>query len=125
VVVRAFAPPPQPWLPGHRGVDLAAEVGDGVRAAGPGVVVFAGDLAGRGVVSIAHPGGLRTTYEPVSPLVAVGDEVSAGTVIGEVVAGHVGCPVAACLHWGARHGDVYLDPVALVGPPRLRLKPLA
>src|SRR5215472_334561 len=23
-VVRAFEPPPKPWLPGHRGVDLAA-----------------------------------------------------------------------------------------------------
>src|SRR5690242_1626756 len=56
-VVRGFQPPPQPWLPGHRGVDLAAPVGAIVRAAGPGVVRFAGPLAGRGVVSIDHDGG--------------------------------------------------------------------
>ncbi|GAA1803248.1 hypothetical protein GCM10009682_26380 [Luedemannella flava] len=123
-VTRGFDPPDKPWLPGHRGVDLAARAGDPVRAAGPGVVVFAGDLAGRGVVSVAHPGGLRTTYEPVDPLVAVGDEVAAGALIGTVSAGHAGCPAAACLHWGARRGDTYLDPLSLLGPPRLRLKPL-
>src|SRR5947209_1444726 len=63
-VVRAFAPPPRPWLPGHRGVDLGAAPGTIVRAAGAGTVSFAGRVAGRGVVSVAHPGGLRTTYEP-------------------------------------------------------------
>ena len=35
-VVRGFDPPPQPWLPGHRGVDLAAP---------PGAVVRSGDGA--------------------------------------------------------------------------------
>src|SRR4051794_10499985 len=48
VVVRRFAPPPSPWLPGHRGVDLAGLRGSIVRAAGPGVVAFAGMVAGRG-----------------------------------------------------------------------------
>lgn len=124
VVTRGFDLPEQPWLPGHRGVDLAARPGGIVRAAGPGVVVFAGDLAGRGVVSVAHPGGIRTTYEPLSPLVAVGDEVAAGTPLGTLAAGHQGCPVDACLHWGARRDDTYLNPLALLGPPRLRLKPL-
>ncbi|GAA1758342.1 M23 family metallopeptidase [Luedemannella helvata] len=124
VVTRAFDPPPQPWLPGHRGVDLAARPGDRVFAAAPGVVAFAGDLAGRGVVSVAHPGGIRTTYEPVRPLVAVGDEVAAGAPIGVLAAGHAGCPAPACLHWGARRADTYLNPLTLLGPPRLRLKPL-
>src|SRR4051812_3710912 len=54
VVTRPFAPPPRPWLPGHRGVDLAAGPGTEVRAAAAGVVIFAGELAGRPVVSIAH-----------------------------------------------------------------------
>src|SRR5690606_7535553 len=35
-VVRRFAPPPEPWLPGHRGVDLAAAPGAVVHAAGAG-----------------------------------------------------------------------------------------
>jgi murein DD-endopeptidase MepM/ murein hydrolase activator NlpD len=122
-VVRRFDPPPQPWLAGHRGVDLAAPVSSPVRAAGPGRVVFAGPVAGRGVVSVAHPGGLRTTYEPVTATVAVGGVVEAGAVLGTVEAGHPGCPAAACLHWGLRRGDLYLDPLALLGLGRVRLLP--
>src|SRR5690349_22598605 len=64
-VVRRFDPPARPWLPGHRGADLAAAPGAVIRAAGAGTIVFSGRVAGRGVVSVAHPGGLRTTYEPV------------------------------------------------------------
>jgi murein DD-endopeptidase MepM/ murein hydrolase activator NlpD len=124
VVVRPFDPPPQPWLPGHRGVDLAAAPGSVVRAAGAGVVVFAGQVVGRGVVSVEHPGGLRTTYEPVSPLVRAGQEVRAGDPIGVLVAGHVGCPTPACLHWGLRRGEAYLDPLSLLGAGRVRLLPL-
>jgi murein DD-endopeptidase MepM/ murein hydrolase activator NlpD len=123
-VVRRFDPPPEPWLAGHRGVDLAAEPGAAVRAAGAGVVAFAGMVAGRGVVSVDHPNGLRTTYEPVDVLVAAGTAVARGTQLGVVVPGHAGCPVAACLHWGLRRGDTYLDPLMLLGFVRVRLLPL-
>ena len=60
-------------------------------AAGAGTVVFAGELAGRPLVSIAHPGGLRTSYEPVVPSVRAGQRVDAGAVVGELRAGHAGC----------------------------------
>jgi murein DD-endopeptidase MepM/ murein hydrolase activator NlpD len=123
-VVRAFAPPPAPWLPGHRGADLATDPGAPVYAAGAGVIVFAGQLAGRGVVSIAHPDGLRTTYEPVTAVVHAGETVGAGQRIGTVDGQHPGCPVAACLHWGARRGDAYLDPLSLLAAVRVRLLPL-
>jgi murein DD-endopeptidase MepM/ murein hydrolase activator NlpD len=123
-VVRRFDPPPQPWLPGHRGVDLAASPGATVRAAGPGTVAFAGTVAGRGVVSVQHANGLRTTYEPVEPSVVAGAAVAAGAPVGVLAAGHAGCPVAACLHWGLRRGEVYLDPLALLGFVRVRLLPL-
>src|SRR5690349_15325831 len=82
VVTRGFDPPPQPWLPGHRGVDLGAAEADEVRAAGAGVVAFAGEVAGRGVVSIDHAGGLRTTYEPVLSTVDAGQAVGLGEPIG-------------------------------------------
>jgi murein DD-endopeptidase MepM/ murein hydrolase activator NlpD len=124
-VVRRFDPPPQPWLAGHRGVDLAATPGVTVRAAGTGTVTFAGRIAGRGVVSVAHAGGLRTTYQPVTVSVAVGDVVTTGTPLGTLDAGHPGCPAAACLHWGLRRGDLYLDPLALLGLGRVRLLPAA
>jgi len=123
-VTRRFDPPPQPWLPGHRGVDVAGEPGEKVLAAGAGTVGFAGSLAGRGVLSVVHSGGLRTTYEPVAATVAVGTPVAAGDPIGRLDAGHNGCPVAACLHWGARRGETYLDPLLLLGFGHIRLKPL-
>ena len=123
-VTRRFDPPPDPFGAGHRGVDLAGAPGARVRAAGAGVVVFAGMVAGRPVVSIDHPGGLRTTYEPVVPSVAAGQPVARGSPIGALSAGHAGCPVAACLHWGLRRGEVYLDPLGLVRPVQVRLLPL-
>jgi murein DD-endopeptidase MepM/ murein hydrolase activator NlpD len=124
LVVRPFVAPPAPWLAGHRGVDLAGPPDSLILAAGAGVVVFAGPVAGRGVVSIDHPGGLRTTYEPVLASVVAGERVAAGDPIGTLVAGHPGCPLDACLHWGLRRGAVYLDPMLLLRPLRLRLKPL-
>ena len=123
-VTRPFQPPPQRWLPGHRGVDLAGTPGATVFAAGAGTVAFAGSVAGVGVVSIDHAGGLRTTYEPVTAQVHSGQPVVAGQPIGTLVAGHPGCPVAACLHWGLRRGSDYLDPLLLLHAGRVRLFPL-
>jgi murein DD-endopeptidase MepM/ murein hydrolase activator NlpD len=124
-VVRSFDPPAQPWLAGHRGVDLAAPPLSVVHAAGAGTVVYAGRLADRGVVSVAHSGGVRTTYEPVTSALHVGDLVSGGQLIGTLEAGHPGCPAVACLHWGLRRGEQYLDPLALLGLGRVRLLPLS
>jgi murein DD-endopeptidase MepM/ murein hydrolase activator NlpD len=127
-VMRDYDAPSPDWNRGHRGVDLAAKPGQPVYAAGSGTVIFAGELAGRPVVSISHPGGLRTSYEPVHAAVRAGQLVEAGTVIGEVLAGHPGCAVAACLHWGAMWGRAadadYVDPLGLLASTPIRLKPL-
>jgi murein DD-endopeptidase MepM/ murein hydrolase activator NlpD len=122
-VVRGFEPPPKPWLPGHRGVDLLGSPGQQVRAAAAGTVVFAGVLAGRGVVVVSH-GATRTTYEPVVATVRAGSWVTAGGAIGTLsgAAGH--CPPRACLHWGLLRGDVYLDPLTLVAATPVRLLPI-
>ncbi|GAA2222094.1 hypothetical protein GCM10010429_56520 [Micromonospora olivasterospora] len=120
---RRFDPPPQPWLAGHRGVDLLAAPGARVRAAGAGVVLFAGPVAGRPVVTVGHGAGLRTTYEPVRADVRPGERVAAGAPLGQVLPGHAGCPEAACLHWGLRRGEEYLDPLALLGLGSVRLLP--
>ncbi|MGC5291256.1 murein hydrolase activator EnvC family protein [Micromonospora sp. DT231] len=122
--VRRFDPPPRPWLPGHRGVDLAAPAGAVVRSAGSGTVLFAGLVAGRPVITVGHAGGLRTTHEPVQPAVRPGQQVTAGTPLGELLPGHPGCPAAACLHWGLRRGEEYLDPLALLGLGPVRLLPV-
>lgn len=127
-VTRAFDAPVQDWHPGHRGVDLAGAAGQPVYAAGAATVVFAGLLAGRPVVSLAHPGGLRTSYEPVRAAVRAGQSVAAGTLIGTLMAGHPGCRAAACLHWGAMWGPAseahYVDPLGLLRSTPIRLKPL-
>jgi murein DD-endopeptidase MepM/ murein hydrolase activator NlpD len=123
-VTRPFDAPPTPYAAGHRGVDLGAAPGSPVLAAGAGTVVFAGLVAGRPVVSIDHSGGLRTTYEPVTPSVGAGRTVARGSPIGTLSGGHAGCPRDACLHWGLRQGPSYLDPLSLLQPPRVRLLPL-
>jgi len=122
-VTRPFNAPAERWGPGHRGVDLAAPPGMPVRSAGEGVVLFAGLVAGRPVVSVAHAGGVRTTYEPVSPAVRAGQRVTVGSVLGTLLPGHAGCPAGACLHWGLLRGQTYLDPLLLLRPLRLRLLP--
>ncbi len=122
-VVRGFEPPPQPWLPGHRGVDLAGSPGQRVRAAVGGTVTFAGPLAGRGVVVVSH-GATRTTYEPVRATVTPGVRVSVGTTLGTLSAAAGHCPPRACLHWGLLRGDTYLDPLSLLGSAPVRLLPL-
>lgn len=125
VVRTPFRPPAHAYGPGHRGVDLAGAPGQQVLAARAGQVVFAGALAGRGVVSVQHDDGLRTTYEPVTAVVAAGVAVAAGEVIGLLEPGHPGCPDPACLHWGVRRDRTeYLDPLVLLAPRRLRLLPL-
>ena len=127
-VVRGYDPPAQRWLPGHRGVDLGSTTDAAVLAAGAGTVRFAGAVAGRPTVSVSHPDGIITTYEPVRAVVQAGETVGLGQVLGYLDAGHPGCTVTACLHWGARRGPgrsaQYLNPLALVGAVRVRLKPI-
>lgn len=127
-VTRGFDAPRPDWQRGHRGVDLAGTPGQPVYSAGRGTVVFAGLLAGRLVVSVDHPGGLRTSYEPVEAVVRPGQLVDSGTPLGRLITGHPGCPAAACLHWGAMWGPAqradYVDPVGLLETTPIRLKPL-
>src|SRR5699024_9114413 len=124
VVLRGFDPPDQPWLAGHRGVDLAADVGDPITAAADGVVAFAGVVAGTPVVSIDHADGLRPTYQPVTAVVEAGAPVTGGEHLGDLGEGDH-CGPDPCLHWGARTGPKsYVDPLALLRPPVVRLYPL-
>ncbi|MFF3939902.1 murein hydrolase activator EnvC family protein [Streptomyces phaeofaciens] len=123
VVVRGWEPPPTAYARGHRGVDLAAFPGAPVRAVAAGRVSYAGRVAGRGVISVALAGtDLRTTYEPVRPLVTKGDEVAPGQVVGTVepTGSHCGVP---CVHWGLRRDRTYLDPLTLMPPWLLRSGP--
>jgi murein DD-endopeptidase MepM/ murein hydrolase activator NlpD len=122
-VRNGFDPPGEQWGAGHRGVDLAGRVGQSVHAALRGRVTYAGRLAGRGVVVVSH-GDTRTTYEPVTAGPAVGERVPAGGLLGRLEIPGSHCFPEACLHWGWLRGDVYLDPLRLVGVQPVRLLPL-
>lgn len=124
-VLRHFDAPDHPYGPGHRGVDLGGSAGQSVLAAGSGAVAFAGLVGGKPAVSIDHPNGLRTTYEPVIATVSAGHPVDRADPIGTLRPGHHGCAAAACLHWGVRRGTTYLDPLYLLSPGRVRLLPSA
>jgi murein DD-endopeptidase MepM/ murein hydrolase activator NlpD len=122
-VVRDFDPPALPYGAGHRGVDLLGEPGQPVHAAVAGMVTYAGLIAGRGVVVVTH-GATRTTYEPVTASVTVGQPVTRGAALGTLELGGSHCLPRACLHWGWIAGDTYLDPLRLVGRGPVRLLPL-
>lgn len=121
-VLKGFAKPEKNWLPGHRGVDLKATVGDPIFAAGSGTVLYVGTIAGMPVVSIEHEAGLRTTYQPVFATVNQSDMVAAGDLIGTLAPTK---PSEPGLHWGAKYGaDNYINPLSLLPKPVIRLKPL-
>lgn len=122
-VAGEFDPPQAPWHAGHRGIDLRAGPGEPVLAAGTGRIVYAGMVAGRGVVSITH-GKRRTTYEPVVPAVHTGETVTAGERIGVLARQATHCSPDSCLHWGLRIDGSYRDPRHLLGHGPIRLLPV-
>ncbi|HZJ27068.1 MAG TPA: peptidoglycan DD-metalloendopeptidase family protein [Acidimicrobiia bacterium] len=122
-VLRPFSAPRARYGPGHRGVDFAAGPGDEVRAAGDGTVVFAGSVAGSLHVVVAHAGDLRTSYSYLASIsVRKGARVARGVVVGTVGGAAVegstggGAHESAGLHFGARLGERYIDPMLLFRP---------
>lgn len=111
-VLDTFDPPPEPWLSGHRGVDLAGADGSDVLAPEAGRVSFVGTVVDRGVVTIDHGGGLRSSFEPVESSLRKGDAVAAGDTLG-TIAGTTHCS-PGCFHWGVRLGEEYVNPLQFV-----------
>lgn len=119
-IVRPFVAPAHRYAPGHRGIDLqGAPV---VVAPASGIVAFAGVVVDRPLVTIAHPGGLVTTLEPVVTPLRPGTPVVPGMPIGVLAVG--GHAAAGTLHFGVRlHGE-YINPMLLLGGvPRAVLLP--
>ncbi|GAA3748643.1 hypothetical protein GCM10022239_25030 [Leifsonia bigeumensis] len=120
-VARPFIAPATPYASGHRGIDLHGAVGSAVYAPADGVVHFSGVVVDRPVISIRHPGGLVSSFEPVTSELVAGTVVHRGDTIGALQSGDCGAP---CLHFGVRlHGE-YVSPLRyLVGIPRSVLLP--
>lgn len=109
-ILSAFGPKSQGLQ--NDGVNIAAEAGDPVRAAGDGVIVYAGnELAGYGeLLLVEHDGGWITAYAHNRALnVKEGDRVSRGQVIAE--AGQTGSVDTPQVHFEVRQGVSPVDPM--------------
>ncbi|MGE0878613.1 MAG: peptidoglycan DD-metalloendopeptidase family protein [Acidimicrobiia bacterium] len=95
----------------HEGVDIDAEAGRAILAAGSGEVVWAGERSGYGlVVIIDHGGGLVTMYAHTArTYVQPGQTVEAGDRIAAV--GETGDTTGPHLHFEVRIKGVPVDPV--------------
>ena len=111
-LARPYVAPATPYSAGHRGIDIRGADGAEVRAPADGVVHFAGFVVDRPVISIRHSGGVISSFEPVEPLVATGDRVQRGDVVGILQPGHCASP---CLHLGARIDGEYVNPLLFLG----------
>lgn len=141
-VVRGFDAPSGPYGPGHRGIDIAAPVGDLVRAPATGRVVFAGPVAGTNRVSLLVAPGVLVTLGPLLDPPVTAERVRRRAPVGRVGPGHPFPPVnpasagappmgrvgpggsgpptgrgglgggRATLHLSVRVKGVYVDPLA-------------
>lgn len=121
VVVREFRAPASEYSAGHRGIDVTVGDGEPVSAPADGRVLFVGMVAGRGVVTVDHGGGVVSTLEPVIGSVSVGDSVLAGEVVGVVALPEVSWDAVhacSCLHIGARYVGQYVSPRVLLEKAR-------
>jgi murein DD-endopeptidase MepM/ murein hydrolase activator NlpD len=94
----------------HTGLDYAAGTGAPIRAAGGGIVIWAGPRGGYGnAVIIDHRNGLATLYAHQSRVNArLGQKVSTGQVIGFV--GQTGMSTGPHLHFEVRELGAPVDP---------------
>jgi murein DD-endopeptidase MepM/ murein hydrolase activator NlpD len=113
-VISGFGPKPGGRF--NDGVNLKANAGEPVRAAGDGVVAYAGDaIAGFGnLILVKHAGGWVSAYgHNEALLVSRGTRVKAGEVIAR--AGQTGAVSEPQLHFELRQGRAPLDPVKVIG----------
>jgi murein DD-endopeptidase MepM/ murein hydrolase activator NlpD len=102
----------------HAGVDFAAPTGTRVRAAGDGVVEFAGRHGGYGnMVVLRHRGNVSTVYAHLSrftPGLAEGRRVTQGDIVGHV--GATGWATGPHLHYEFRVAGHARNPYAIAMP---------
>jgi murein DD-endopeptidase MepM/ murein hydrolase activator NlpD len=111
-VVDSFREPPCAYCPGNRGIEYELPAGSTVVASAPGVVSFAGTVAGVSYVVIDHGDGWRTTYGKLADVrVRGGQRLRQGQELGRS---------SDQLFFGLRSGERYVDPGRLLGVVRHR-----
>lgn len=114
-ILRNFEKPPRKWMAGHRGIDIAAAAGSEVRSPADGEVTFSGKVVDRTVITVKHPDGKLSSFEPVTEPLKKGTKVKAGDAIARVDSAVRHCEPDHCLHWGVREGkDDYVNPLVLL-----------
>ncbi len=102
----------------HNGVDIAASLGDEVRAMADGVVDAVEEDPLWGVcVTIDHQNGVKSRYCNLNAGLSVntGDKVTCGMVIGAVgETADIESAMDAHLHFEVLRGDVYVDPAEVL-----------
>lgn len=122
VIVTPYRAPAHDYGAGHRGLDLATAPGAVIRAPADGTVAFRGTVVDRPLITIEHPGGYVSTFEPLSSELAPGDALSSGDEIGTLATGGHAAP--GTLHLGVRLDGAYINPMLLFGTvPRAVLLP--
>jgi murein DD-endopeptidase MepM/ murein hydrolase activator NlpD len=108
----------------HKGVDFAAPSGTQVRAAGAGVVEFAGQQRGYGkVVILKHRNDISTLYAHLRDFtsgLSSGDKVEQGDVIGHV--GMTGWATGPHLHYEFLVNGQQVDPMSVAAADSEPLK---
>lgn len=98
----------------HEGVDFAGKVGSDILTVGDGVVTWAGERFGYGMmVEINHGKGYTTRYGHAKSVdVKVGDVVKKGQVIARM--GNTGRSTGTHVHFEVRRNGIALDPARLL-----------
>jgi len=98
----------------HPGIDFKGHYGDAARCTANGRVVYAGWMGGYGnCVRIAHANHYETLYGHLSHIdVHVGEEVTAGQVIGKV--GSTGRSTGTHLHYEVRKNGKAINPISFL-----------
>lgn len=101
----------------HDGLDIGGKMGDPIRAAAPGTVVFEGKMSGYGnLIIVRHGNGYYTAYaHNSSHEVKKGDQVKQGKVIAKL--GATGHATGPHLHFEVRDGQSARNPLFFL-PPR-------
>jgi murein DD-endopeptidase MepM/ murein hydrolase activator NlpD len=125
-LVRPYLQPNSDYSAGHRGIDLAAELGEVIFAPADGEIRFSGKLVDRGVLSINHAGAMISELEPICSSLKPGETVKKGQPVGSLCKPDAGykthCPRSECVHFSLRIAGAYASPQALIGglnPSRL------
>lgn len=123
--INHYIAPMSEYGEGHRGIDLATQIGEPVLSPADGEISFVGKVGYRNVISVRFGNSLTASLEPVCSAMVEGTYVRKGEDIGLVCEPdpeYLWHCSEICLHFGTRSEAGYFTPLALIGglgPSRL------